>query len=753
MDSRRYQSYAGSRLPVAYAEQQALMPYMKHDSAEPDDDSIDLRQYWEIIWKHKITIAVFTLVVLLAATINTALQPPVYRSTLTLQIERSSNMNLQSEMGMYMSMYSADFYETQYELLKSYSLAERVARDMNITSYDQLRGPRDTGTFIDSIRTLIKGRPSSDEHKDAESEARRPESFAGVLMAGLSVNPIKNSQLTYISFDSQSPTFAARAVNSYAKNFMDMNLEKRIADASYAQTFLAEQIKQVRADLEDSEHRLIEYAREKKIADLDDKLSGYIDQLKTLNQKLLVVESQRIEAQATYEEVKSGKGVAGIAEVTDNIVIQEYKQTLSKLESEYADKLNTFKPAYPGMQKLANRISSLKAKIREETGNISHTLESTYKAAQRQEALIKARIKQINQEVLDLRKRTTDYQTLKRDVDTNVLLYDNLLQQTKEVGVAAGVKANNISVVDAGRIPASPYKPNLQKNLSVALLIGLFGGVGLAFLFDKLDDTVKSGPHLEQLTGLPVLGIVPAVDKKAMQIGSVGMLARDDPKSPIAEAYRSFRTSLSLSTVEGHPNILHITSSGVGEGKTTSALSVAFTFIQAGAKVLLVDADLRSPSVHREFALPNTIGLTSFLAGEYKLGKVAHKVKGMQHLWIVPAGPIPPNPAELLASKKMQDFLGNAEDQFDIVIIDSPPVLGLADALVLSNMATATVLVVDSGTTKKGVLNDTMKRLQGVQANLIGTMLTKFNQGHSSYRYLYSYYGLENEEPREKLAS
>lgn len=755
--SRQDPATSSQQLPALAGTQALALSRMNTFGVdENDDDVIDLRQYWQVIWKHRLTIIIFTMVVLLAVTIHTALQTPQYRSTLTLQIERNVNRTLSDSM-MYAELYSTDFYQTQYELIKSYTMAERVARDLNLTSFSQLMPAKQTSFFQDIFGTseMKNGTPENSEGSAAR-QIFEPEYFASTLQGALNVRPVKNSRLAHISIDSQSPQFAADAVNSYAKMFMEMNLERRVADASYAQSFLTEQIKQARANLEDSEVRLVEYARDKNIADLDDRLGGYMTQLKAFSRKLSAVEAGRIAAQAAFEEVSSGEGIGGLSLVMDNRLIQARKESLGKLESEYAEKLKLYKPAYPAMKQLQAQIQNVKNKIVEETSNIHQSLKLKYRSANREEKLLKTRMAQLNSEILDLRKRTTDYQTIKRDVESSLVLYDNLLQQTKAVGVAAGIRANNISVVDAGRVSLAPFKPNLQKNLTVALMMGLMGGIGLAFLFDKLDDTVKSSAHLEELTGLAVLGIVPAVDKKSLQDCSVALLTKHDPKSAIAEAYRSFRTALSLSSAGGHPPILHISSSGIGEGKTTTALGAATTLLQTGAKVLLIDADLRSPSIHKELSLPNDLGLTSYIAGDYKLDDVIRVSEVIDGLSVVTAGPIPPNPAELLASERMSEFLARAEEQFDVVIIDGPPVLGLADSLVLSSMSSATVLVVDSEATKKTVLADTLKRLNGVQANVIGTILTKYRNTHSSYRYMYSYYGMQEksqEKSQEKLAS
>lgn len=740
------QQAAHAGLPMVMGNHQ-MMPFTGHAGKQAfEDDAIDLRAYWRVIWQRKLTVILFTILALVVAFIHTAQKPRIYKSHLTLQIERSSNnmLNAEGMTAMYDYWYSDDFYETQFELLKSNTLAERVARDLNITSYQQISGKPQP-----SLWQQLLG--SGDEVAAAETQAAadirtdiEPEQFAGALRGGLGVSPIKNSRLVVLSYDSTSPEMAAEIVNAYADSFMAMNLERRIADSSYAQTFLAEQIKQVRANLEESERLLVDYADEKQIADLDERLSVHQRKLDSLSEKLIEVEARRIETQAAYEE-EANVGIDS-SQLAPGSLIFAYKQSLAQLESEYAEKSSIYKSAYPEMQELRSQIDGLKRKLKYEYTQLRQLKELKFKAAQREESMLKLRIEEVNKQVLDLRKRTTDYQALKRDVDTNLVLYDSLLQQTKEIGVAAGISANNISVVDYAKIPGSPYKPDMGKSLKMALLFGLLGGIGLAFLFDKLDDTVKSGGDLEDVTGLSVLGIVPQIDKQEIS-SSVGMLTHQDPTSALAEAYRSFKTALSLSAAGGYPKTLQIASSGVGEGKTTTAIGVALSFIQAGAKVLLVDGDLRNPSIHKDMDIKNDVGLTNFLAGNEKLGQVVKRSSLNANMWVLTAGPISPNPAELLASEKMKEFLDKAEKQFDVVVVDGPPVLGLADALVLSNITRGTVLVVDAGETRKGVLTDALKRLHGVQANIIGTVLTKYNQGHSEYSYLYNYYGSsENSE-------
>ena len=756
--------------PLALAEERHQLALYEGMGAgrqmEEDEDVINLRDYWRVIMARKGTILLVTFLVVVATLISTSLQTPIYRSSTTLQIEREAGKVLQYEgVTAESGRYDWEFYQTQYELLKSKTLAQRVVDELGLESSAQFMssGEEKKSSFFSDIRKAIKGFIQGDEEQQqqqinvTDEESSGPD-LAGILRGGLTVSPVRDSKLVVVSYDSPNAQLAARVANAIAKNFVNTTLERRFEASSYAKTFLAERIKQVRAELEDSERTLAKYAQEREIIDLEEKQSILMHKIRELDSKLVESEAQRIEDEAKYIEMKDAV-LKGNLNVLESPVIQAYKERLVQLEAEYEEKLHIYKPAYPTMVQLQQRIDEVQGKIDEEIQNIRTAALTKYKAAQREEAMLKARMAEIKTEILDLQNRSRDYQVLKRDVETNRELYDGLSQRMKEVGVASGIGTNNISVVDKAEVAGAPYKPNLKKNLMIALVLGLFGGIGLAFLFDHLDDTIKSGADLEKLTGLAVLGIVPEINKQRESVESVALLTYEQPTSALAEAYRSIRTALTFATASGSPKVLHLTSSGAGEGKTTSAIALATAYTQSGSNVLLVDADLRNPSLHQELGLHNEVGLTNYLAANYKPSQVVQQT-GIANLWVLPTGPIPPNPAELLSSGKMVDFINTAAKKFDMVIIDSPPVLGLADALVLANMAQATILVVDAGVTRTGSVEGSMQRLKRARANITGTLLVKYGQGGSGYgydyHYSYSYYGYgsdeADDEPRKQMA-
>ncbi len=753
------QDFPSSRGSLALSEQQrelSLYDQLRVGGLDENDgEGMSLKDYWAVIVRHKFTIILFVIIALVVAAISTTLQTPIYRSSVKLQIDREAARVVNFEgVTPREAAYSFDFYETQYQLLKSRGLAKRVIEQLGLESSEQFRA-REKPSFFRSLKNFFSsGSPQTSEGNTGTGASTK--GLENLLLANLSVTPVKNSRLVIVSYDSPNPELAARVVNTLAKSFIDMTMERRFENSSYAKEFLSDRIKQVRANLEESERKLVEYASQREIVDLDSKQGILMQKLEALNSRLTEVEAERIKAQSSYQEMQSS-GAQGFDKVSDSEVITAYKEKLAELEAQYQDKLNVYKPEYPAMKRLKDQIEGLKHKIEKETVDIQSAVKSRYQAAVREQAMLQSRMADVKGQILELQRKSTDYQALKRDVETNRELYNGLLQRIKEVGVAAGVGSNNISIIDKGEVPGAAYKPNLRKNLQIALIIGLLGGIGLAFLFEHLDDTIKTSADVEKLTGLPVVGVVPEVRIKD-ESEPLALKTYSEPKSAIAEAYRSCRAALSFSSESGTPKILHITSSIAGEGKTTSAISLALTYVQAGNNVLLVDCDLRNPSLHNELALSNELGLTNYLVGEHKPSEII-QTDVVGGLYVMTTGPLPPNPAELLGSGKMETFLQVASDKFDLVILDSPPVLGLADAVVLANMSSASIMVVDAGVTRKDMLKGSVHRLRQAHAHVLGTLLVKYGQGRSGYGYDYKYhynyysYDAEDAEEHPKLAS
>ncbi len=710
---------------------------------EADEDGINLRHYWNVIVKRRWTVLTFFLIAVTAVMTATFLQTKIYRASMTLQIEQQEakltkfDDPASSEQG-YSSM---DFYQTQYELLKSRSLALRVVEQLNLAEHPlyKAKEPREAA-------------PAGNK-PPAAAEVGPEAGLVGAFLGSLTVEPLRNSRLVRLHYESPDPQLAARAVNTMATVFINLNLERRMEASSYAKTFLQERLQQIKVKLQDSEKALNEFTRKEGIVKPDENQQSPDAQvLQEFTGALAKAQGERIRTESLYNQIKAGDASV-VAAVMDNKVIQEFKARKAKLEADYQEGLKTYKPAYPKMLQLESLIAEAQSKIDQEVTAIRGALKANYEAALAQEKMLTEKLKESKGTVLDVQDRSFQYNLLKREVDTNRELYDGLLQRYKEVGVAGGIGVNNITVVDKAEVPGGPFKPNIMRSALIAIFLGVFGGIGLAFLFEHLDDTIKQPDDLEKLLGLPVLGIVPTVKMMAGE-EDISLVENADPRSAFAEAYRSIRTALQFSTPEGMPKVLMVTSTSVGEGKSTTALSLAIHFAQAGKSVLLIDADLRKASLHKKLSIANDTGLTNYLAGDATPVQITRACQ-VAKVFLIPSGPLPPNPAELLGSAKMVTLLGLAAEKFDQVILDGPPVLGLADAPLLGSLAEASVLVVEASGTGREFARNAVKRLRATRTRLIGGILTKMNPRGAAHGYYHSYhyyqYGDADAHRRERL--
>ena len=461
--------------------------------------------------------------------------------------------------------------------------------------------------------------------------------------------------------------------------------------------------------------------------------------------------SDRIAAEQRFRQAAGAQSnVAAISDPT----VQGLGQQRAALEAQYQQKLSLYKADFPEMVQLRSQIDSLSTEIARQrssvSGSTSNSLRADYQAALARENALQAKVNEGKAGLLALRERSIQYTILQREVDTNRSLYDALLQRFKEVGVAGGVGANVVSVVDRAQVPGGPFKPNLPLNIMIGLVIGLLLGLGTAFSIEWIDDTIKTPDDVGTKLGLASLGVIPGVGK--------GVAVREqleDPRSQVSEAYQSVRTALQFSTDHGVPRSLLITSTRASEGKSSTALALAQTLASLGASVLLIDADLRKPT----FRGPSSTsqGLSSLLAGSEKVAECVHPTQ-MERLFLLPSGPIPPNPAELLASGRFKEILDEALTRFDHIVIDSPPVLGLADAPMLASSTEGTLMVIEAGAIRRAAALNAVNRLRASEARLMGAILTKFNALKVGYGYGYGYgYGddayayREGDSPKKQI--
>lgn len=703
-------------------------------AADSDEFNIDLLGLWHILLKRRWTIAATVGLVFTAALVASLLITPVYRATSSVQIDRElMNVTGDDQNPMAGMMNDPNYLNTQYQLLQSRELASRVLSDIGYQDkkrFAQVFQPSAGG----QIKSWIGlGDDGSEEAKPSPAQQKK-QSLERVarFQDGYSIEPVRNTRLVKIHYNSTDPAFAILAANALAAAYQNRNLEARFETSSYAKSYLEDQLKQLKIKLEDSEAQLVRFAAQEQIVGTGGENTGSLPEqnLGALNAALGKAKEERIRAQSKWQQAQSSVGMVTFGEAGGNSIVRTLQEKRAELSTEYQNKLSQFKPAYPAMVQLKSQIDELDRQIAQEIAAIKSAIRAEYEAAQQNEAMIAEQIGSLKGEALDLKSRSIQYDIYKREVDTNRQLYEATLQRYKEIGIAAGVGLNNVLIVDEA-VNAGKYRPNIPLNLAVALFLGLVLGVLLALLLEYLDDTLKNPDDVEKRLALPVLGVIPKI-KDGESVES----ALRDPRSAFAEAYRSVRTALQFATSHGVPRSLLITSASPGEGKSTAALTLSRKFGQIGKRVLLIDSDMRKPSLHKKAGLDNDIGLSNYLAGALAIADIIRE-SDTPGVSVVTTGPLPPNPAELLHDDAMRALIDYGLSHFDQVIIDGPPVMGLADAPILASTVDGVLLVVEAGGTRKLLAVNAVKRLQAARARLVGVLINKFQSKHAAYGYGY----------------
>lgn len=664
---------------------------IEQPAARPD---IDLVAYWRMLAKRRWVVLGILAAVLVLTLVVTLLATPVYRATTVLEIDEHVQQVVQVDGMAGQPQADAQFQQTQYELLRSRSLAERVARDI--------------GADAATIQAL------SDDAAVPASPPERLELVTSLIQQGTTIEPVRDSALVRVHFDSTTPEMSAKVANALAQAFIQSHLERRYGASNYAKKYLQEQLRDVKARLEASERQLVEFAQAQGLVSSPDGQSLAANNLADLNEALAAAQSQRIRTQARWAQAAGGGALP--ADMLDSSTIRALRESRAKLQAEYQEKLQQFEPGYPAMQQLKSQIDALDRQVAAELQNIRSSVRAEYNAAAAQERLLQSKLDALRAAALDVDSRSIEYNILKREVDTNRELYDGLLQRYKQVGVAGDQRSDNISVIDPARVPERPFKPDLPVNLALGLLLGLLLGVSAAFLLEYMDETLKTPADVEQKLHLPVLGVVPRVEHRTP------MVAFEDPRSAFSESYRSVRTALQFSTNQGIPRSLLITSALSGEGKTTSALSLARNVAQLGKRVLLVDGDLRNPSLHKLTGLPGERGLSNLLSNAAVFDAVVKETRDAG-LSVILAGPLPPNPAELLTLPRFEDLLSYLREQYDFVLIDTPALLSVTDPSVVAPRVDGVLLAIRLTKNGRPDAERARELLESIGTRLIGVVI------------------------------
>lgn len=714
------------------------MPGEPEDGSETTGFNIGIADLKAAAWRQRWLIGITILIAALIGVILTLLTTPVYQATSTVRIDQEGTRIFEGqEVDPTVSVSDAGRYlTTQRRVIESRTMALRVVDALKLAQDD---------TFL----IAMGEQPLADTVPVADRAPTRRNVATDILQANLRVTVPIDNRIASIAFQSRDPVIAARVANGYADAFVEANVRRGYESTNYARKVLSEQIDLARNRLQDSERKAIIYAQQTGLIDLRDAGAGGETQssgtqgsgstslvaanLVRLNSDYAAAQSARIQAEQRWRAAQAASPLE-LPEVQANTTVQALRTERAQAETERRQLRERYRADYPDVQQLDARIAALDGQINQIANQTRDSLRLNYQTTlQQEQALAAARNGSIGK-TLDEQRRRVELNLINRNVETGRTQLSDLMRRFNQVSAASDISANNISLLDRATVPGSPVKPKPLMNLALALVAGFALAVVLAFAREALDDTVRSPEDVERKLRLPLLGTTPAL------LGDDNTIdALSDNKSALAEAYYSIRATLDYATSSGTPRTLQITSSSPSEGKSTTSIAIARDYARIGKRALLVDADLRKPSLHRWLSLEKREGFVDVLLGHRTIDQVVQQVDGLDVLTL---GKVPPNPVQLLSSNALSEFIQRHDAMYDVIIFDSAPVMGLADAPLISRMVEGTLVVVEANRVHRGQAKTAIRRLDETGANMMGIVLTKFDYREAGYGYdyYYSYY-------------
>ena len=702
-----------------------------------------LLDYWRILRKYQWSILSFLLTVVTFVTIATLRMHPVYEATARVEIDNENTNFLPFKSDSYeMYMDIENYIETQSKILQSETLALQTIQSAGLVELPEFGGQPGKASKPASVPV------------NAANQARPP--ALGGFLGSLRVKRVPTSRLLDVTFEAGDAKLAARVLNVHLENYIEQNFRSKYLATTTASNWLKDQLNELQFKVEKSEDARIAYERQNQIWNIDEKQNITQQKLSDLNKELTQAQGERMRSEALYQLVGTGH-IDALPPVRDSLLLQDLQKKQSELNTQYVEALNQYGPSFPKVMRLQAQLKEIEHLIAREKANIINRIEAEYHTARQRENLLSQALDKQKGESNAMAEKLVQFNILKREAEANKQLYDGLLQKMKEASISAGLRSSNIRVVDPAMVPSAPSRPQKTRNILLAFLIGLVGGVGLALLREYLDNTVKTPGDIEMLTRLPSLAVVPAFVTlngrnrvpKMLKSGSgngtesrVELVSHTLPQSQISEAFRALRTSLLLSQAEHPPQVILVTSALPREGKTTAAVNLAVTLAQLGDRTLLVDADLRKPGISRALSMSDGkyAGLSSYLAGVSSLELVTVPHPAITNLAAIPTGPVPPNPADLLSSRRLSEAVSILRQEYKFIVIDSPPLMAATDGVILSVLVDGVLMVVRSGETPKEAFMRARDQLVAVKCRLLGVVLNAVDSSSPDYYYSYRYY-------------
>jgi capsular exopolysaccharide synthesis family protein len=740
------------------AEEAAALMDLRRDYAygrgvTVETEETHLRDYWRIIRRRLwIPIGVVIVMVTLATIYNLRL-PDVYEGVTQIVLEREDRVVNVKDLQINMAGGDdTQYMNTQLKIMQSPRVAYLVAKALDLDNNpDFIPGFRPAGQNAQS-QLLDVTHGESDEQADMQ----RLETQIDVLLANVELKPERETRLVNIHYRHTNKDLARKIADTWAEACIQNNYETKEKSNKQAGEFLGRSIAEYKLRLKESEEKLLNYRRANQILDFGEKENTVSERLVALNQLLLQAETERKNAQLAFEMSRSIADVTTLPEIQRDPIIQELNKKITELRQQREQLLVEFTPEWPDVKKVEQQLARLEGELRASHQRILTTAENQYRSALQKEDSLRKAFAQQRAETLQQNEGAITAKMYQQEIDTNRRMLDNLLESQQGVEISAtGLLKPSVRITKAASMPRAPVGPKRGQNILLAALLALIGGIGLVLFLDYINNKIESVEDIDRYLRLPALGVIPILQgngkarrllagKGNKELAPAGagnsqvILTHVESNSSIAESYRQLRTALLLSSAGHAPRTLLITSSQPAEGKTTTSVNTAISLAQTGASVLIIDADLRRPRVHRIFGLKNNAGLSNYLAGD---GELASLIQiAMPNLYVLPVGPLPPNPAELLGSPKMKTVIETLSANFDYVVIDSPPVSSFADSLILSSLVEGVIIVVKGGVTPREMAQRTKAHLQSVGAKILGIVINQVKLQPHDYYYYSTYY-------------
>jgi polysaccharide biosynthesis transport protein len=705
----------------------------------PSGDGAQLSDYLRVLYKRRwMALSVFFIIVIGDAVV-TFTATPVYEATTRLLIESDTPNVVTFKQVIEEQQAQADYYQTQYNILQSRALARKTLDAQKLWArFGKGAAPAPEPWW----RRVIPGSPAPVPQTPAQSETAAEGGAVSAFLSSLTITPIRNSRLVDVKFRSSDPDLATRAVNELASSYIKQNLEYRFTASREASDWLEQQLAQQKKAVENAETALQRYREQNDAISMEDRENIVVQKLADLSSAVTKAKTERLQKEAQYRQLAAIQNDPAALDtfpaILNNQFLQQQRSELASLQRQRAQLAERLGDRHPDMTKIQSAIQTAQARIDNEIAKIVQGVRSEFQAAAAQEQSMSGALEQQKTEAMTMNRRAIEYSVLERDVESSKQIYDSLMQRAKETGISGELRTSNIRVVDPAELPRSPATPNKRVNM----LLGLFGGTvlafGLVFLFEHLDSRIKTPDDIRKHLGLPALGLLPMLPKA----GAVShpLITNGVPPN-FSEAFRSIRTNLIFSAATEGSRSLVVTSTAPGEGKTLVACNLAIALAQSGQRVLIIDADMRRPKVHEAYDLNQEPGLSNILVGDAKVSETIRKAT-LPSLWVLPAGHVPPNPAELLGSTRFRDFMASLGQHFDWVIVDTPPVMAVTDAPVIAPSVSAVLFVVGADMTSRHLALRAVEQLDAVKARFAGAVLNRADIDRNPYYYA-NYYRRE----------